>query len=313
MYPTTSSSPSSPPSLFSLVSSFSSRGRACPFRFSTCFTTPRTCSPTANPPTFRWTEVPGATEYRVYVYNQNTGQNEYLEFRSGTTFTPPAALNANHDYRWRVRSYSDAGAGPNSPWFDFSYATNPPGRPNIQSPIGAQTQNPPTFQWTAIAGADKYRVIVEDKDLGGQFVVDVQPTTNSYTPPAPLDPTHIYQWKVRAHNGAGWGPYDRWEIFDFSTGPPAAPDMIAPNGLQAQNPPTFEWTEIPGVDRYRIYIWNLTDGRYQPEGFIQNVSGATTYTPSSPLDPSKQYRYKIKARNASGWGVTNGWMHFDFP
>ncbi|MEM1244803.1 MAG: fibronectin type III domain-containing protein [Acidobacteriota bacterium] len=268
-------------------------------------------SPDTNPPRFEWTPVPGATQYRVFVYDKDLLTSVYDEFTTATFFRPPNALNENHAWRWRVRTYSDAGAGAYSDWFSFDFHTEAPGKPNNLQPRGTLTANPPTLTWNEVTGADKYLVYVYDIDVGTN-IYSTQVTGPEFTPPTALDPSHAYWFRVLAHNNAGWGPTSKSRFFDYATAAPSKPVLIGPTGVQGGNPPTFTWEAQPGVLKYRLWVRNLTDDEWGPTGFRRTIFYTNSYTPP-PMATGKNYRWKIKAYNNQGWSDNSDWMYFEYP
>ena len=269
-------------------------------------------SPAQNPPRFEWTPVPGASYYRINVYDRTLTTNVHNVTVFSTSFKPAAALDTSHLWQWRVRSYSDGVAGPYSDWFPFSFPSSVPGTPYGLLPSGQMTQNPPTFTWNPATGADKYLVYVRDVDLGTDIYALQVPGTE-FTPPSPLNTSHSYTFRVRAHNNAGWGPSSAVRYVDFATAPPPQPVASGPSGTIGTTTPTFSWTQLPAVQKYRLWVYNITDGQYEPTGFRQTLFYTTTqYTPP-PLPSGKSYRWSVKAYNSQGPSTGTPWVTFDIP
>ena len=79
---------------------------------------------TASPrPLFSWAAVSGATSYELQVFNSSSGQLvTYQRYIGATTWRFASGL-ANGNYRFRVRAYRSAMAGP---WSDYLYFTTSP-------------------------------------------------------------------------------------------------------------------------------------------------------------------------------------------
>ena len=257
-----------------------------------------------NPPTFDWTEVPGATEYRIRIYDDNS--NSYVETAetNNTSFTP-GSLNSNHDYRWKVSTRSLAGWGSNSPWSDLSFTE--PGVPGPLAPQGNVSTNPPTFEWTAVQGASQYRLYVynyTDREYAPSgFKKNVNSTT--YTPSSGLDPTKDWRFKVRARINGNWMPTSSWMDFNVPAGIIAWP--TAPSGTIAANPPTLQWTSVAGATKYRVYLWNITDGSY----VVKTTLTGTSYSPGA-LDTNDDYEFRVRAYVNGQWSSYSSWMQFNY-
>lgn len=72
-------------------------------------------------PTFQWEAVPGATQYRLVVYDLTARTYVLSQRPSSTTFTSTHPLDPTHTYRWRVRALNAAGASTYSRWRTFMY------------------------------------------------------------------------------------------------------------------------------------------------------------------------------------------------
>jgi hypothetical protein len=76
--------------------------------------------------------------------------------------------------------------------------------PTLSGPHGPTADASPAFSWTAVAGATRYVLILDDLTTG-QRRATVRTTDLNWTPTAPLVNGHVYRWKVSARNAAGQG------------------------------------------------------------------------------------------------------------
>ncbi|PWB74352.1 MAG: hypothetical protein C3F15_07995, partial [Holophagae bacterium] len=116
-----------------------------------------------------------------------------------------------------------------------------PGPPTLTTPPNGATGQPlrPTFQWSAAAGADSYRLQVDDDPAFGSPVVSAGGlTATSYTPSFDLEEATTYYWHVRSENVCGAGAYSTAFSFTTQSQPlPGAFGKVSPANL-ATNQPT---------------------------------------------------------------------------
>ena len=162
-------------------------------------------------PTFRWSRVNAASAYQIQVLeNGNVVLESTLSTsackRNACTFRPPAGLDFSQ-YSWRVRAY---GAGQ---WWDFSTpknldVINPV--PQANSPVEMVTDSMPSYDWSQVQGATRYRLQVYNGKARVINLVlpagELQASSLSFTASAGL-PEGNYRWRVRAYAGGVWRPF----------------------------------------------------------------------------------------------------------
>lgn len=172
---------------------------------------------------------------------------------------------------------------------------------NITYPRNQQIEsNVVTFQWSALDGADDYRVQVYAENQN--MVLDSLVETNSFT--YELDPG-TYQWRVRGENFAYETPY----TFPVSFTMIATEDLTDQQvqlsspaaGLHTQNTTqTFSWNGLAAAQQYAFQLVNITNGNavvYQQDA----ITGTTLTLPSGTIAQDGQYQWKVK-----GISLNNG-------
>jgi hypothetical protein len=157
-------------------------------------------------PTFAWNAVAGASAYDLWVDDLTTGQSQVLRNMNitGTSYLPPQALAAGHNYRSWVRALDNLGDA--SAWstpLDFTAcALN---APVLGTPAGAYIGIAlPVFTWSAVPGAGHYEIWVTqpnlpaDKPLFGATV-----SSPTWAALSGLMVNQPYLWWVRAFDNAG--------------------------------------------------------------------------------------------------------------
>src|SRR5690606_33121848 len=118
---------------------------------------------------------------------------------------------------------------------------------------------PAVLGWQPVEGATKYRVQVTAAGGSGAVVFDGEvPGTSAEV--GGLSAGAGYEWRVRAVNAAGDGPWS--EPWGFTVAPPpvvvpAAAILIAPQNQAAEVPliSSLTWAAVDGADTYRIQLW----------------------------------------------------------
>ncbi len=243
--------------------------------------------------TFRieWNPIPGASTYDVWINRLTSSTIEYLR---NTSVFGNALLVSNFDigtYGIWVRASNTAGDVVGwSPQAIINVNYAPAGISVIATGLTAT----PSLIWSPVGGAALYDVWIDNLTTGASAVVrnsSVQGTTLELSgiPPA------SYRAFVRGRDLPG-GRYYVWSsAFDFEVG--RAPRITSPTGNDQPVRPTITWTSVSGAARYEIWLANLTTG-------IREISDtnvlSTSYTPTTDLTNSHNYRVWIKAFDSSG-------------
>jgi hypothetical protein len=260
---------------------------------------------TTGTPTFQWSSVPGATGYGLYIVNASNSAYSWKDpIRvSGTSYTPTSTLNNgfNSAYQWWVTAYDNAGnVSPLSQALDFGMAvpnqwvpaTTPAG------PTGTVNTLNPTFQWSAVSGAEGYYLSVIDESLHtvafNRFVSGATSYTLGSQGGTSLLNGHTYRWYIAALTINGLGPASTQT---FTTAFPGTPTPVSPGGLQPTTTPTLEWSAGPGAAGYYLTLTDLTNGRTLLDSLPVS---ATSYTLRAPLSASDTYQWQVRAYAGTG-------------
>ena len=134
-------------------------------------------------PAFTWNAVANATGYQLWV-NDSTGngkiQTVYTASQAGCsggagtcTVSPGVALGGN--VQWWVISRNAAGQSPWSAPSTFTVLGGGLYTPVLVSPNAGITGRMPTFTWTAVPGARRYTLWVNDSQMKGRIQTLVVP------------------------------------------------------------------------------------------------------------------------------------------
>lgn len=205
-----------------------------------------------------WQSLDGAEEYKWqldYDADFSTLPADF-EGETKTNRVRLPELDADTVYLWRVRATKPVLGH----WSDVSSFTTGLGStvitPQLISPkAGAEEQTArPLFQWSPIAGADSYELIVStDYAFGNPTILKV----NEYALPATawqsmisLESGTTYYWKVRASSSGNLGAWSAAGSFTTaapSSQPAAGSDSPAPESAETPSPQPSETPSPPAT------------------------------------------------------------------
>jgi len=287
--------------------------------------------------TLRWRSVSGATRYEWQVDYDTDFSNVPLE--DDTQANPvrlPEQLELATTYYWRVRVTEPL----SSPWSATRSFTTSLGSsviaPSLRSPgAGAKNvESRPVFQWSAIAGADSYELLVSNNISFDNPVIE---RTGTQALPATawqcdisLDNDTTYYWKVRA---SGSSSYSAWSavsafitksspanesspatepspaiesapVLEPPSSPPTVPELRSPEaGARGLPPkPIFQWSATAGADSYELLV--STSSSFTNPVIIRigaYALPATAWQCDISLDNDTTYYWKVRASGSSSY------------
>jgi hypothetical protein len=263
-------------------------------------------------PVFNWTAVAGADHYQFQIAATNTFSPALYSFDTRNTRAALTDALQNKTYYWRVRAMTAGGVGGAwSPtrsmvmnWSDKAEPTTPADGASITYP------DPLLLNWTAVPGAEKYRVVLATTpDLSSQVTGTEFPVTtqaSAYALQSRL-PDGTYYWGVipidaEGHDGT---PSD---VFEFTYTWPSDATTLTLNDLSTDPgvfDPQFSWTPVAGAAYYKVDV--SSDPEF-PSGSIVCCNGetvATSMTPTTLLPPSQAYYWRVTPYDASNQAGTS--------
>ncbi|GAB5439712.1 MAG: hypothetical protein Fues2KO_00610 [Fuerstiella sp.] len=239
-------------------------------------------------PQLTWDGVPGATGYRVYVYNSTLQNVVFDEVLTETTWTPAADLSFGRHRVWVQPLGASNFRG------SWSAPTDVQIGPLALTPIAPTFETQPNFTWTGPAGATTYDLYLFRR--GGQAEVFTDLTTTSFTPAESLA-AGSYRWWIRgkADNGraTAWSP-----VAEFSIGGRTV--VTSPTGTISDFTPTIQWQAVTGAGSYEIYLHHE---QTQTVVHRENDLQSTSYT----TDPLAEGDYRVWVRTYEDDGTAGPW------
>ena len=150
----------------------------------------------------------------------------------------------------------------------------------------------PTLSWTAVSGADKYRLEVNSKaDFSGTVIYD-QDTVGSASKQIGglFDNTTCY-WRVTALNNAG-NSSDTSNTFSFTTSQ-AVLSAAANGAIGVSISPTLSWNKTTGASKYRLEVNTKND--FTGTVAFDNSAITDTTQAISGLSNNTTYYWRVTA------------------
>jgi len=242
-----------------------------------------------------WNPVSGASTYDVKVDRLTSSTTDYLRNTSviGTTLSVSNFDVGSYGIWVRARNTAgDLGGWSPQAIVNVNYATA------AVSVIATDLKSTPSLRWLPVGGAALYEVQVNNLTTGVSDVVRNTAVEGTTLVLANL-PAASYRAWVRGRDLAGGGFYVWSSAFNFEVG--GAPRITSPTGNGQPLRPTITWTSVSGAARYEIWVANLTTG-------IREISDtnllSNSYTPTTDLKQSNNYRVWIRAFDSSGAATT---------
>jgi len=278
---------------------------------------------------FTFTAVSGATTYKIY-YENLSGVGSFVDITavqagcaSGTgicSYTLPTPFTSSTTYGWLVSAGNTAGNGPWSAILNFITAQD---TPTSISPTGPGIQVSAPFVFSAVPGANGYKLYYENLSGVGSFVDITAAQAGcatgtgvcSYTLPTPFTASTTYGWLVSAVTGGVLGPWSTITNFITSASIPATPTALSPTGSGILTSAPFTFSAVAGATGYTIYYENLSG----VGGFINitaaqagcaSGTGTCTYIPTTPFTASTTYGWLVSAQNATVSGPWSATLSF---
>lgn len=256
-------------------------------------------------PTFDWSDVAGATSYRLQVFEGATTVLDQSGITSSQYALVSAVLTYSTQYYWRVNASGPGGTGPWSVQWIFTTQDTPPGIPNLVSPLdGAiNISLTPTLNWNNVPNAGFYRLQVSTSNTFNTTVLDVTGLVNTgyaIQPGALLNNTP-YFWRVNATNTGGTSNWSTVWGFTTIIAAPSAPNLVLPVNAATNvlTTPFMDWSDVSGATSYHLQI--SFNNQFNALALDQTGITSSQFTvPTGYLSGTTQYFWRVSASNVGG-------------
>ena len=258
-------------------------------------------------PSFRWTPVEGALDYRIQVDDDRNFSSPIDDVRTHSTgFTSLKTYQADSVLYWRVRADaengSSAGTAVGLSWSDVGQFHRDLPIPTQSASNPASGDTIPTLTWDPVPGAISYDIHFEQSD-GTKRDFNVRST--AFTPIAFFG-TGVWRWQVRANYRSGYrvvsSGYTPLASFTRHIATPTGLKTAKDNGGAL-----FSWQAAPMAKQYRVQVSTsdsfatiIDDARVDGTSFAPRMTQAQ-YAGHGPL----YWRVATldEGGNAGGWAM----------
>lgn len=268
-------------------------------------------------PTLDWSDLPGATSYRVEV-STNLIFTAIIDTATVTATqysVPSGKLNTGTVYYWRVFGKNTCSTGPASAVWNFTTAVNPPISPTLLLPVYGALCQPLTLtlDWSDVPGAVSYTVQVSFVSSFATTVINVSGLTASqYSVPANLVNNSLYYWRVNAVNSGGTSAWSIvWNFTTVTVSLPTASVLSAPlNGATGQSlTPKLVWFKTAGASQYRVQL--STSNLFTTITDSASVTDSFYTVPLGKLANHVVYYWRVYAFNTCNISPASAVWHFE--
>lgn len=255
--------------------------------------------------TLVWSEVEGATSYRVQVDTTPTLKSSVLiadETTSDTTHM--VTLVKGTTYYWRVKATIGAQETKWSSRATFTTLFDIPQKTRLATPRDSSNgvSRTPKLSWNKTKGAKTYQVQVSNTSDFTTTVIEKKLLTDTtYTMTSTLATGTCYFWRVRAINAAGNGEWSSpWHFITIEALPPA-PLLLTPveSATSVALTPEFSWEVTERAVSYTLQI--SESSTFSPVTVNKTGILSTTYS-GTELENGITYYWRVRAENSGGSG-----------
>ncbi len=239
--------------------------------------------------TISWDKVTAATMYRVRR-NDGTGWVNYED--TSACNISDAKVEQGATYRYVVYAFVDGAWSGASATVRATVAVEA-----VEGVTATAGDDSITIEWTAVAGADGYRIRRND-GTGWKNYADV--TENSYED-TNVEAGKKYRYAVYVKINNVWGAAS--DIVAATVTPAAAENLEAEGALGSI---TLTWDEVEGATKYRI---RRNDGT----GWADCDDVAEASYEDTAVEAGKKYRYTVYAQVNGAWSAASDIVKVTVP
>ncbi len=272
-----------------------------------------------------WKTVSGATNYEWHLdYDTDFSSILFEGSTKASSVRLPEQLKLATTYFWQVRVTEPL----ISPWSATGSFTTSLGSsviaPSLRSPgAGAKSiELRPIFQWSAIADAESYELLVATNISFNNPIIKRALPTTAWQSDISLDYNTTHYWKVRGISSSSYSAWSAVSAFitrssvppgltppessSESLSPSTAPELYSPeaSGRVVPLKPIFQWSAIAGADSYELLV--STDASFTNPIIIKIGDYAlpsTAWQSDISLDYDTTYYWKVRGISSSSYSA----------
>ncbi|MFQ5604489.1 MAG: YCF48-related protein [bacterium] len=257
-------------------------------------------------PLLRWEHAEGAENYSLQVATDSVFTAIVFDDSSLTwrnRRVGPLAISTT--YYWRVKAKNVLGDSPWSIVWSFTTISAAPIAPKLTSPTnGAVSQSiKPFLRWEQAEGAENYSLQVATDSVFTAIVFDDSSLTWINRRVGPLAINTTYYWRVRAKNILGISQWSNIWRFTTIAGKPNQVSLISPVNFTVIKSDSVRFTWRQGTPAVYKYWFEIAADSLMANAMVDSTLMATDTTKIvRQLNDKHDYWWRVKAKNAAGWG-----------
>ncbi|MBO4926919.1 MAG: hypothetical protein J5379_01525 [Clostridiales bacterium] len=270
------------------------------FKFPSTKPTITKAEPTDTGVQIKWNKVIRYNSYNIYRSDSASGTYSYLASVTGGTLKyVDKSAQGGKTYYYKVRPYTKFDG--QTLYGSYSAAAKVTVLPDLKLTVSPKSGVTMTLSWTAVSGAQSYE-IYRATSAGGPYTY-VKATTGTSTSDTGLHAGTRYYYMVRAKKTvSGTAQYSKYAA---GVAVALATPSMESASYKSGKGVTLTWTKASGADRFNVYRYNTSTGKYD---YVASVLGGTlTYTDASG---KKGDYYKVRAyKRVDGVVYYGGWSN----
>ena len=243
-------------------------------------------------PTLIWNPVIDADTYNLQIATDANFTAIIIDASlSDTSYNVTTAIINGTKYYWKVNETNAGGTSDYSTVWNFTVKLS---TPTLISPNNNETNVSltPTLTWSAVTGADTYRLEVNTQnDFTGTVVYDNNALTSATKQIGALSDNTPYYWRVTALTTGG-NSSDVSSINSFTT-TKASLTFPANGATNVSTSPTLTWPAVNGADKYRLEVNTKND--FTGTVVYNNSTLTTNSQALSGLTNNTTYYWRVTA------------------
>jgi hypothetical protein len=258
-----------------------------------------------NRPVFNWTEVAGASGYKLLISTSPDYSGWAYEFKTKAPgYQPTFDFPVGKTFYWKVKPL---GISPSIYTDSFSFhSASPLVAPALDRPLDGYRVDSltPVLHWLAVKDAVKYELQIAADSSFSQSVSRVDTVSTLYLFEKPLAANQTWFWRVRDVDVDG--DLSKWsETRSFHT-KMDAPVLVSPaNDSSVKTArPTFGWQVVDGAKSYTLFV--SLDKTFS-EGTRSWTLAGTSFTPAEDLARDFTIYWRVVA-HGNGDSASSTWQ-----
>ena len=247
--------------------------------------------------TLYWAPVKGAEQYSLII-NRSTGGP--INVTTVDAYYTLAPLSDGASYSWTVTPMADGRYGPASDTFSFT-ANTQLSVPVLTTPMNGTVivNELPSLGWSAVAGADGYRVQMAGDASFSRLFLDVTTASNLYLPSLWLPHGTTCHWRVMAEGSLISGGWSAARCFTYTV-EVTVPIPLSPSPAATVLGTSTEltWSPVTGAQAYRVQV--STSSTFA-DLMVDVTSPGDSYELEGPLQQDTTYYWRVQAGQDGAW------------